>query len=177
MLHFQCLQCDSDFSTAATLSFPVKTIQWLWTIWFVHLVGPCGPPLLWSLWSMWSIPMVPMVYFGPYGKSKHLKGRFKGMRWDNSVECSLKLSHTSIAASSQFTDRFWTIGDYKIYIYIYIYGIALERGPFWRQWKYRLTLPQRILASLNSLLNKQKCPFELQFSLHKCPKPSWQGFS
>ena len=33
-----------------------------------------------------------------------------------------------------------------------------------------------ILASLKSLLNKRKCPIELQFSLHKCPKPSWQGF-
>ena len=31
---------------------------------------------------------------------------------------------------------------------------------------------QRILASLKSLLNKENA----QFSLHKCPKPSWQGF-
>ena len=34
----------------------------------------------------------------------------------------------------------------------------------------------RILARLESLLTKRKCPIELQFSLHKCPKPSWQGF-
>ena len=37
-------------------------------------------------------------------------------------------------------------------------------------------MPQRILASLKSLVNKRKCLIELQFSLHKCPKPSWQGF-
>ena len=37
-------------------------------------------------------------------------------------------------------------------------------------------MPQSILASLNTLLNTSKCPFELQFSLHKCPKPSWQAF-
>ena len=37
-------------------------------------------------------------------------------------------------------------------------------------------MPQSILASLNTLLNTSKYPFELQFSLHKCPKPSWQAF-
>ena len=37
-------------------------------------------------------------------------------------------------------------------------------------------MPQRILASLKSLVNKRKYIIELQFSLHKCPKPSWQGF-
>ena len=37
-------------------------------------------------------------------------------------------------------------------------------------------MPQRILASLKSLVNKRKYLIELQFSLHKCPKPSWQGF-
>ena len=36
-------------------------------------------------------------------------------------------------------------------------------------------MPQRILASLKSLVNKRKYLIELQFSLHKCPKPSWQG--
>ena len=37
-------------------------------------------------------------------------------------------------------------------------------------------MPQRILASLKSLVNERKYLIELQFSLHKCPKPSWQGF-
>ena len=37
-------------------------------------------------------------------------------------------------------------------------------------------MPQSILASLHTLLNTSKYPFELQFSLHKCPKPSWQAF-
>ena len=37
-------------------------------------------------------------------------------------------------------------------------------------------MPQRILASLKSIVNKRKYLIELQFSLHKCPKPSWQGF-
>ena len=37
-------------------------------------------------------------------------------------------------------------------------------------------VPQRILASLKSIVNKRKYQIELQFSLHKCPKPSWQGF-
>ena len=36
-------------------------------------------------------------------------------------------------------------------------------------------VPQSILASLNTLLNTIKCPLELYFSLHKCPKPFWQG--
>ena len=34
-------------------------------------------------------------------------------------------------------------------------------------------MPQSIPASFNTLLNTSKCPFELQFSLHKCPIPSW----
>ena len=37
-------------------------------------------------------------------------------------------------------------------------------------------MPQRILASLKSLVNNGKYLIELPFSLHKCPKPSWQGF-
>ena len=37
-------------------------------------------------------------------------------------------------------------------------------------------MPQSILASLHTLLNTSKYPFELQFSLHECPKPSWQTF-
>ena len=30
--------------------------------------------------------------------------------------------------------------------------------------------------SLNTFLNTSKYQLELQFSLQKCPKPSWQGF-
>ena len=37
-------------------------------------------------------------------------------------------------------------------------------------------MPQRILASLKSLVNKRKYLIELQFSLHECPKPSWHIF-
>ena len=53
-------------------------------------------------------------------------------------------------------------------------------GPIWANLSNHrfdgTKVPQSILASLNTLLNKSKCPFELQFSLHKCPKPSWQAF-
>ena len=37
-------------------------------------------------------------------------------------------------------------------------------------------MPQRILASLKYLVNNGKYLIEPPFSLHKCPKPSWQGF-
>ena len=37
-------------------------------------------------------------------------------------------------------------------------------------------MPQTILARILTPLQSSKYPFELQFSLHKCPKPSWQAF-
>ena len=43
--------------------------------------------------------------------------------------------------------------------------IKFVNAPFWRTTKHLCTL-----------LNKSKYPFELHFSLHKCPKLSWHRF-
>ena len=54
----------------------------------------------------------------------------------------------------------------KCRVYLGIAQIAFDPPPSLKRARWGTLFPGRL----------EQMPFELQFSLHKCPKPSWQGF-
>ena len=54
----------------------------------------------------------------------------------------------------------------KCRVYLGIAQIAFDPPPSLKRARWGTLFPGR----------PKQMPFELQFSLHKCPKPSWQGF-
>ena len=55
-------------------------------------------------------------------------------------------------------------------LYLWTNLSKFVKSPFWRY-----ISATKHPGSLNTLLNKSKCPFKLKLSRHKCSKPSWQG--
>ena len=96
------------------------------------------------------------------GESLHLRGSFYGF----SALCSYKiLSHTLHTCA-------WKAGVFfarkSLTVQPILDGVSYDTEVSWK-WKVKV-------VQIGPIGNKRKCPFELQFSLHKCPKQSWQGF-